>query len=120
MTIPSRPCIDGKTSVGCSTASLAALVPVARESYRISRNAFSTSGIVSQGQIEEFPKMDAEIAKIPAPLRATAVFDCSLQHEVNSELAINDELSPPLRFGTLSRHLVGQLRPGLRIRFSSP
>ena len=61
---------------------------VARESYRLSRNAFSTSGIVSQRQIEDFLKMDAEIAKIPDPLRATAAFDFSLQHEVNSELGI--------------------------------
>ncbi len=61
---------------------------VARESYRISRSAFSTSGIVSQRQIEDFLKMDGEIAKIPDPLRATAVFDFSLQHEVNTELGI--------------------------------
>jgi len=63
-------------------------LPVARESYRISRNAFSTSGIVSQRQIEEFLKMDAEIAKISDPLRATAAFDFALQHEVNTELGI--------------------------------
>jgi NitT/TauT family transport system substrate-binding protein len=43
---------------------------VARESYRISRNTFSTSGVVSQKQIESFLKIDAEIAKIPDPLRA--------------------------------------------------
>src|SRR5262245_245855 len=63
-------------------------LPVARESYRISRNAFSTSGIVSQRQIEEFLKMDAEIAKISDPLRATAAFDFALQHEVNNGLGI--------------------------------
>jgi len=61
---------------------------VARESYRISRNAFTSNGIVSQKQIEEFLKMDAEIAKIPDPLRAIPAFDFSLQHEVNSELDI--------------------------------
>jgi NitT/TauT family transport system substrate-binding protein len=59
---------------------------VARESYRMSRNAFSASGIVSQRQIEDFLKMDGEIAKIADPLRATAAFDFSLQHEVNNEL----------------------------------
>ena len=63
-------------------------LPVARASYRISRNAFSTSGIVSQRQIEEFLKMDAEIAKISDPFRATAAFDFGLQHEVNNELGI--------------------------------
>jgi len=63
-------------------------LPVARESYRISRNAFTSNGIVSQKQIEEFLKMDAEIAKIPDPLRAIPAFDFSLQHEVNTELGI--------------------------------
>ena len=63
-------------------------LPVARESYQMSRSAFSSSGIVSQRQIEDFLKMDAEIAKIPDPLRATAAFDFSLQHEVNNELGI--------------------------------
>ena len=63
-------------------------IPVARESYRISRNAFTSNGIVTQRQIEEFLKMDAEIAKIPDPLRAIPAFDFSLQHKVNSELGI--------------------------------
>jgi NitT/TauT family transport system substrate-binding protein len=63
-------------------------LPVARESYRVSRNAFTSNGIVSQRQIEEFLKMDAEIAKIPDPLRAIPAFDFSLQHEVNNELGI--------------------------------
>lgn len=61
---------------------------VARESYQLSRSAFSMTGIVSPRQIEDFLKMDAEIAKIPDPLRATSVFDFSLQREVNSELGI--------------------------------
>jgi ABC-type nitrate/sulfonate/bicarbonate transport system substrate-binding protein len=63
-------------------------LPVARESYRISRGAFSANGVVSQKQIEEFLKMDGEIAKISDPLRAAAAFDFSLQHEINSELGI--------------------------------
>ena len=63
-------------------------LPVARESYRISRNAFTSNGIVSQRQIEEFLKMDAEIARISDPLRAIPAFDFSLQHEVNNELGI--------------------------------
>ena len=63
-------------------------LPVARESYRISRNAFTSNGIVSPRQIEEFLKMDAEIAKIPDPLRAIPAFDFSLQHEVNNELGV--------------------------------
>ena len=63
-------------------------LPVARESYRISRNAFTSNGVVSPRQIEEFLKIDAEIAKIPDPLRAIPAFDFSLQHEVNNELGI--------------------------------
>ena len=63
-------------------------LPVARESYRISRNAFTSNGTVSQRQIDEFLKMDAEIAKIPDPLRAIPAFDFSLQYEVNNELGI--------------------------------
>ena len=63
-------------------------LPVARESYRISRNAFTSNGVVSPRQIEEFLKIDAEIAKIPDPLRAIPAFDFSLQHEVNNELGV--------------------------------
>lgn len=63
-------------------------LPVARESYRLSLNAFSPNGIVSQKQIEEFLKTDAEIAKISDPLRAMAAFDFSLQREINSELGV--------------------------------
>jgi ABC-type nitrate/sulfonate/bicarbonate transport system substrate-binding protein len=62
-------------------------LPVARESYRLSLNAFSTNGIVSQKQIEEFLKTDGEMAKISDPLRATAAFEFSLQREINSELS---------------------------------
>jgi NitT/TauT family transport system substrate-binding protein len=65
-------------------------LPVARESYQISRNAFSRNGVVAQKQIEEFLKMDGEIAKIPDPLRATAAFDFALQREVNRELGIKE------------------------------
>src|SRR6516165_5624208 len=63
-------------------------LPVERESYRISRNAFTSNGVVSPRQIEEFLKIDAEIAKIPDPLRAIPAFDFSLQHEVNNELGV--------------------------------
>jgi NitT/TauT family transport system substrate-binding protein len=80
-----------ETEIGASEVIAKVLkvdLPVARESYRISRDAFSPSGIVSQRQIEEFLKMDAEVAKIPDPHRGTAAFDFFLQHEVNNELGI--------------------------------
>jgi ABC-type nitrate/sulfonate/bicarbonate transport system substrate-binding protein len=60
--------------------------PVAVESYRISRQAFSPTGIVSEKQIEEFLKIDGGIMKVAEPLRAMAAFDLSLQREVNQEL----------------------------------
>jgi NitT/TauT family transport system substrate-binding protein len=63
-------------------------LPVALESYRSSRKAFSPTGIVSEGQIEEFLKIDGGIMKVAEPLRATAAFDFSLQREVDQELGI--------------------------------
>ena len=39
--------------------------------------------------------MDGEIAKIPDPLRATAAFDFSLQHEVNREIGIKRRAVAP-------------------------
>lgn len=62
--------------------------PVAVESYRISRKAFSATGIVSEKQIEEFLRIDAGIMKVSDPLRAVAAFDSSLQRQVNQELGI--------------------------------
>ena len=64
-------------------------LPVAVESHRISRKAFSVTGIVSEKQIEEFLKIDAGIMKVSDPLRAVAAFDSSLQRQVNQELGIH-------------------------------
>jgi NitT/TauT family transport system substrate-binding protein len=63
-------------------------LPVALESYRLSRKAFSPTGIVSEKQIEEFLKIDGGIMKVADPLRAMAAFDSSYQREVNQELGI--------------------------------
>ena len=63
-------------------------LPVAVESYRISRKAFSPTGIVSDKQIEEFLKIDGGIMKVAEPLHALAAFDSTLQREVNQELGI--------------------------------
>lgn len=63
-------------------------LPVALESYRISRPAFTTNGIPTEKEMAEYLKMDAELvglAKVP-PL--AKVFDFSLQREVNQELGI--------------------------------
>jgi ABC-type nitrate/sulfonate/bicarbonate transport system substrate-binding protein len=63
-------------------------LPVAVESHRISRKAFSPTGIVSDKQIEEFLKIDGGIAKVSDPLHAMTAFDFTLQQEVNQELGI--------------------------------
>ncbi|HKA33442.1 MAG TPA: ABC transporter substrate-binding protein [Candidatus Binatia bacterium] len=61
---------------------------VALESYRISRSAFTTQGIPSDKEVEEFLKADAELLKLPKPAAAAKIFDFSLQREVNHELGI--------------------------------
>ncbi|HEY1269076.1 MAG TPA: ABC transporter substrate-binding protein [Candidatus Binatia bacterium] len=62
--------------------------PVALESYRMSRPAFTTQGIPSDKEVEEFLKADAELLKLPKPVAAAKIFDFSLQREVNHELGI--------------------------------
>ncbi|HEY2987867.1 MAG TPA: ABC transporter substrate-binding protein [Candidatus Binatia bacterium] len=62
--------------------------PSALESYRISRSAFSATGIATEKQVEEFLKLDAEMLKVPDPLKGLPAFDFSLQREVNQELGI--------------------------------
>jgi hypothetical protein len=64
-------------------------LPVAVESHRLSRKAFSVTGVVSEKQIDEFLKIDAGIMKVVEPLRAVAAFDSSLQRQVNQELGIH-------------------------------
>ena len=63
-------------------------LPVALESYRISRPAFTTNGIPTEKEIAEYLKIDAELMGLPKAPPATKVFDFSLQHEVNQELGI--------------------------------
>jgi NitT/TauT family transport system substrate-binding protein len=62
--------------------------PVALESYRISKAAFTTQGIPSDKEVEEFLKADAELLKLPKPVAAAKIFDFWLQREVNHELGI--------------------------------
>ena len=56
------------------------------ETYRISRAAFTTDGIPSDDEINDYLKADAQILGLPAPVPASRVFDFSLQREVNQEL----------------------------------
>lgn len=56
------------------------------ETHRISRAAFTTNGIPSDDEINDYLKADAQILGLPAPVPASRVFDFSLQREVNQEL----------------------------------
>ena len=62
--------------------------PIALESYRISREAYTTNSIPSEQEINEVLKLDAELLKIPEPLPASRIFDFALQREVNKELGV--------------------------------
>ena len=63
-------------------------LPVAVESYRLSKPAFTTQGIPTENEIEEFLKADADLLKLPKPVPASKIFDFSLQREVNQELGL--------------------------------
>jgi ABC-type nitrate/sulfonate/bicarbonate transport system substrate-binding protein len=62
--------------------------PVALESYRLARPAFTTDGIPTEEEIREYLKTDAEAMGLPQPVPADRIFDFSLQREVNRELGI--------------------------------
>lgn len=57
--------------------------PVALESYRLSHPAFTTDGIPTEDEVNEFLQMDAQLLGLAKPVPASRVFDFSLQREVN-------------------------------------
>jgi NitT/TauT family transport system substrate-binding protein len=61
---------------------------VALESYRLSREAYTTNGIPSAREINEVLKTDAEMLKIPEPLPSSKIFDFAVQREINKELGV--------------------------------
>jgi NitT/TauT family transport system substrate-binding protein len=61
---------------------------VALESCRLARPAFTTNGLATEKEVEEFLRADAEILKLREPVPAAKIFDFSLQREVNHELGI--------------------------------
>ncbi|TAJ77562.1 ABC transporter substrate-binding protein [bacterium] len=63
-------------------------LPVALESYRMSKPAFTGTGIPSDEEIKEYLALDAQILKLPEPMAASMVFDFSLRREANRELGI--------------------------------
>jgi NitT/TauT family transport system substrate-binding protein len=61
---------------------------VALESYRLARPAFTTNGLATDKEVEDFLRADAEVLKLKEPVPAAKIFDFSLQREVNQELGI--------------------------------
>ena len=63
-------------------------LPVALESYRLARPAFTTDGIPTEEEVREYLKAESEAMGLPKPTPADRIFDFSLQREVNRELGI--------------------------------
>ncbi|HUF42562.1 MAG TPA: ABC transporter substrate-binding protein [Verrucomicrobiae bacterium] len=63
-------------------------LPVALESYRLARPAFTSNGLATDKEVEEFLRADAEVLTLREPAPAAKIFDFSLQREVNQELGI--------------------------------
>ena len=60
----------------------------ALESYRMSKPAFTGTGIPSDEEVKEYLASDAQLLKLPAPMEPAQVFDFALRREVNRELGI--------------------------------
>ena len=61
---------------------------IAIETYRYSLPAYTRNGIPTEKEVEENLKADAQFLKLKEPVKNSAVFDFSLQREVNGELGI--------------------------------
>lgn len=61
---------------------------VALDTYRSSRSAFTRNGIPADKEIEENLKSDMQFLNLKTPVKPSAVFDFSMQREVNAELGI--------------------------------
>jgi ABC-type nitrate/sulfonate/bicarbonate transport system substrate-binding protein len=63
-------------------------VPIALESYRLSKPAFTVTGVPTDDEVKEYLALDAQILKLPRPVPPGSVFDFTIQREVNKELGI--------------------------------
>jgi ABC-type nitrate/sulfonate/bicarbonate transport system substrate-binding protein len=63
-------------------------VPTALESYRLSKPAFTVTGIPTDDEIKEYLILDAQILKLTSPVAPASVFDFTIQREVDKELGI--------------------------------
>jgi NitT/TauT family transport system substrate-binding protein len=60
----------------------------ALETYRFSHAAFTANSIATEKDVDENLKADAQFLRLKEPVKSSAVFDFSLQREVNNELGI--------------------------------
>jgi len=63
-------------------------VPIAVESYRLSKPAFTVTCVPTKDEIKEYLALDAQILKLQQPVPPSSVFDFTIQREVNKELGI--------------------------------
>lgn len=63
-------------------------MPTTLETYRISRFAFTTNGILNDKEVEELLREDARVLGLAQPVSAGKIFDFSVQREINQELGI--------------------------------
>ena len=61
---------------------------IALDTYRFSRPAFTPNAIPTEKEVEEHLKSDMQFLKLKTPIKSSAVFDFSMQREVNGELGI--------------------------------
>jgi ABC-type nitrate/sulfonate/bicarbonate transport system substrate-binding protein len=61
---------------------------IALDTYRFSRPAFTRDSIPTENEVDENLKADAQFLRLKEQVKSSAVFDFSLQREVNKELAI--------------------------------
>jgi NitT/TauT family transport system substrate-binding protein len=61
---------------------------VALDTYRYSRPAFTRNAIPTEKELEEHLKTDMQFLNLKTPVKSSAVFDFSIQRQVNDEMGI--------------------------------
>lgn len=64
-------------------------LPIAVETYRLSRFGLTKNGTLTDREIEELLKEDAKLLGLSQPVSGAKVFDFSLQRETNRELGLD-------------------------------
>ena len=63
-------------------------LPMAQESYRATKPAFTATGIPTDQEIKEYLALDAQILNLSEPAPAARVIDFNIQREANREPGI--------------------------------